>query len=573
MPRMPSRVLILAIPSFVVLILLIVHSVRSMERRRALAFWLSVFAYGVIRALGVKWVTSSIGASFPYEIHQPLAAIAGVPLQEIAGWAIVSYLGWWLGSSLSSRLGAAERGKGGPLFLQIAWCSLFLGAISWAVETAAIAAGWWHWTVSASHAILGRVPWIGLVDWFFVGADFVLPFAVITAPALRGRRQRFLSLLIFPLHFGAHLFVRPLAEWFPVPLFHLAHWVVLGLLLFLAMRSDIHDQPFREAGRSRYLPLVALAIILADIAAVALFVIGDASLLASIGPASVIALFSILPAAGWIAGGVAAVGSIASASWLLALVPLFVATLLAFGRRSKRWFPGVAVAILAVAALWLHLSSARAEKTLTDTLDRALRARDRGDLRSAEIDLLTLIRRQPSSYTPHALLAEIYYRTGRIDEAVPLFERAVSLKADHVDGHRTLAVIAMQRGANSDAARHIENGLRVRPSDLELLHLRNVLQSRTDEPVLARAEAIGPSALEGLAALSFEVNDVDGSIRILSRGARRWPAHRPFHQLRARITWSRGDAAATRAVAREWLAAIPADPEAAKLAAALDHSP
>ena len=88
---MQPRVLILALPSLVVLALLVWHSWRSLPRRRAVAFWVSVAVYGVLRGMAVAWVTrEGLGAPLPYQIRDPLLSVFGVSLQEVAGWAIVA---------------------------------------------------------------------------------------------------------------------------------------------------------------------------------------------------------------------------------------------------------------------------------------------------------------------------------------------------------------------------------------------------------------------------------------------------------------------------------------------------
>src|SRR5262245_6235885 len=102
---MDARVVLLTVPSLAVLVLLIAHSLRALPRPRAIAFWISVLAYGLARGLALRFVMAhGGGTSFPYVIKNPLFPVLGVPLQELAGWAIVSYLAWWLGSRLSRRV-------------------------------------------------------------------------------------------------------------------------------------------------------------------------------------------------------------------------------------------------------------------------------------------------------------------------------------------------------------------------------------------------------------------------------------------------------------------------------------
>jgi hypothetical protein len=228
-----NRVALLTVPSLAILGLLVTHSFVTLPRSRAVAFWSSVVGYGILRGLALRWVIDhGLGASFPYTIRNPLFPVFGVPAQEIMGWAIVTYIGWWLGARFSRYL-----------FAQIAWACLFLGTISWAVESAAVAIGWWRWSVPVTQSVFVNVPFIGIVDWLFVGIDFLLPFATLTAPELRGR-FRFVTLLAFPIHFGAHAFVGNTSEIIPIPAYHMVHWVLIAALLWLAMRSRPSICPF-----------------------------------------------------------------------------------------------------------------------------------------------------------------------------------------------------------------------------------------------------------------------------------------------------------------------------------------
>lgn len=512
---MEPRVLILALPSLAVLAVLIWHSWRSLPRRRAAAFWVSVAVYGVLRGMAVAWVTrEGLGASLPYRIRDPLLSVFGVSLQEVAGWAIVAYLAWWLGE----RFARQER-KGPRLFLQVAWGCLFLGAISWAVEAAAIAAGWWHWTVPAGSGMLLRVPWIGLVDWFFVGTDFLLPFLVLTAPALAGRPVRFLALLLFPLHMAAHLWL---------PGLDAAHWLLLGLVLWLALRSPVEDAAF--SGES-LLPAMGLGIVLLDAALVELFLVKRPELLASLGPATAVALQALRPGIGSGLAAGAVVGSLALPPLLLSALPGFSVLVLRFGRRN-RWAASALMAALAALALVTHGRAGKAEEDLKRRLDEALLARDRGDLSMAMRELSELSREHPDSHVPLALLGEIQYRTGRLDEARASYEEAVEIKQDFVEGYRYLAVIHLQRGRRDAAAEAAAQGLAVAPGDLELRYL----QGRKIGELWPEIEAGGPAAAKALAGLAWEVGDAPGAVEALDRGIARWPEDGELRSLRARLS-------------------------------------
>jgi tetratricopeptide (TPR) repeat protein len=511
---MQPRVLILALPSLVVLALLVWHSWRSLPRRRAVAFWVSVAVYGVLRGVAVAWVTrEGLGASLPYRIREPLLSVFGVSLQEVAGWAIVAYLAWWLGERF-----ARQEKKGPRLFLQAAWGCLFLGAISWAVETAAIAAGWWYWTVPAGSEMLLRVPWIGLVDWFFVGTDFLLPFLVLTAPALASRPVRFPALLLFPLHMAAHLWL---------PGLDAAHWLLLGLVLWLALRSPVQDEAFAGG----LLPAAALGLVLLDVALVELLLVERPVLLASVVPAAAVALQALSPGVGSGLAAGAVVGALALPPLLLSAIPGISVLVLRFGRRN-RWAAPVLMAALAALALVMHGRTGKAEEDLKRRLDEALLARDRGDLTAATKELSELSRDHPDSHVPLALLGEIQYRTGRLEEARASYEEAVEIKQDFVEGYRYLAVIHRQRGRRDAAAESAARGLAVAPGDLELRYL----QGHPIGELWPEVEAKGPAAAKALAGLAYEVGDASGAIEILDRGIARWPEDGEMRSLRGRVS-------------------------------------
>jgi hypothetical protein len=514
-PRLPA----LAFPSFVILGLLAVHSARSLPRARAAAFWASAAAYGIARGIALRWVTETgLQASFPYRIHRPLLTVFGVSLQEVAGWMIVLYLGWWLGFRLSQAL-----------FHQVAWACLFLGAVSWAVETTAVAAGWWHWTVPLSGGLLGAVPWIGLVDWFFVGTDFLLPFLALSAPSLRGRSARFLSLLLFPLHFASHLAVEPLSGAFPVPGLHLCHWALLGLLLWLAARSKAVDPAFSGNG---WLPVAGLAILLVDAALVPAVLLGRPGLAVAVVPVAVVALLSLGPRWGRGAGLVGALGGFWNPSLWLAAVPVLAAAVLGWERRHPRWSPRILIGLLLLTAFGVHSAAVRRDAGLKRRLDVAISARDRGDLATAEAELGAAAREFPGSHVPLALLGEIEYRTNRLADARARYEAAVAVKQDFLEGYRHLAVIDLQRGSRAKAAESARRGLEIEPGDLELRYLKMRAEGRPPGGLWAEADS---AQLETLAGLAFEVGDAAGAAEALDSGIARWPERSSLRDLRAKL--------------------------------------
>lgn len=575
---MDERSYFLTLPSLVVLAALVLHSLRALPRWRALAFWVSVTAYGLARGIGVRIVTGKgLGAQVPYVIHRPLLTVQGVSIQEVVGWAIVSYLAWWLGDRF---VRGATRDEGSRVFPQITWACLSLGAIGLAIERAAVAAGWWHWTVPFSGGPFLEVPLIGIVDWAFVGLDFLLPFVVLSASAFRRSPARFLTLAVFPVHFASHALTERVADWFPVPVFHLVHWSFTGILLWLALRSSAEDAAFgplriaagpvpgrttRPAMRfAELLPLVALAAVLVDVAFVETARLWKPELLSTLVPTVALTVASFSRTAGIVAGIGAAVLSPFAPPLLPAAAPSAVAWLLGAGRRIQRLAALPILSALAGVALTLHASAARREGALRAALDAALEARDAGDQGRAVALLGAVCGEPPESHAACAILGEIQYRTGRLDEARAAFERAVRLKPDFLKGHRYLAVIALARAEVGAARAAADRGLAIAPDDLELGYLQRRAAGLPAEVVWRRASDSGPKAMLVVAALAFEVGDTEGAAEGLDRGLALWPGEPSLYDSRIRIALSRNDRETARRIAEAWQAHLPGDAGAAE---------
>ena len=463
---MDTRILALAVPSAVILAALVWHSAAALPRRQAAGFWISVVVYGVLRGLGVRFVTTSIGASFPYEIRNPMLSVGGVSAQEVAGWAVVAYLALWIGARRKT------------LFAQVVWASLFLGSIAWAIEAAAIAARWWHWTVPTASRVFMNVPAIGIVDWFFVGIDFVWPFAAF---ATRWR-WRWLTLAAFPIHFGGHLL--------PGIWLHVIHWMLVLIVAWLALRSDAPQARFADV-RS-WIPTAGLAVIVVDVAMVQTLMAGRPELVRSIIPVVIL----------WLAG---------------------------LRRVSTAWLPRHPLAVMLAIALFavmLHWQSHRDREDMTKRLDAAIAERDRGNLTSARRQLDAIARDHPTSYAALAFSGEIDYRSGQLDAARGKFARAVGIKQDFTRGYRFLAVIDRQTDRQSEWAKR---GLEIDPNDIQLRYLAG-------EDILSRIDSAEVAA--GMAALAYEVGDGAGAARIVEAGLARWPDDARLRRIKMKISAS-----------------------------------
>jgi len=533
-----ARLFILTVPSLVVLGLLFVHSLRAMKPVRAAAFWCTVATYGVLRGLALRFVVEhGLGGSFPYAIRDPLLTVIGVPAQEIAGWAIVAYLSWWLGARFSKHL-----------FAQVAWACVFLGAIAWAIEAAAVAAGWWTWSVPVSRPEFLNVPAIAIVDWAFVGIDFLLPFAVLTAPGLKSTRFRWLALLAFPVHFGAHLF--------PSVVLDAAHWILVAVILWLAMRSETTDEPFARHDR---LAWIGLSMVLGVAALVELIVARQPRLLLSQVPALAVVVQTLHPATGYVVGAVAGV-----IGTVIAVIPAAAAAVLTLGRRYRAWMPPLVIAVLGIGAYRLHIAGSEGQAELTRGLDAAIAARDHGDLDAARAQLAALVTEFPGSHVPAALLGEIDYRGERLDAARDDFLRAVRIKQDYVRGYRFLSVIDLRQGRLESASTFAERGLAIDAADPELNYLAAHASGRAFE-----ASPKEPAQAQTLAAIAFEVGDAAGAADVLDRGIVLWPGERSFYPSRVNVALKAGDRDGARRVLAAWRLRFPQDAEAAHLARGL----
>ena len=506
---MDQRLLVLALPSALMLVALVCHSLGALPRRRAALFWLSVAAYGVLRGLGVRAVTNAIGASFPNEIRDPLLAVGGVSAQEIAGWAVVAYLAWWIGERF------ALRATSPSLFLGLAWSSLFLGAIAWAVEAAAIGARWWHWTVPTASRVFLNVPAIGIVDWFFVAIDFLVPFVVLTTPSLARARWRFLTLLLFPVHFAGHLL--------PGVWLHVVHWALVLLMAGLALRVDAADRSFAPV--RPWIPSATFALMIVDLVLVDLFLVRRPHLLQSLAPAVTIWLAAVHPVSAAAAAGAALLAAVQLPSMLVAAAAASGgALLLWFQRRRMVVIP---LLLLALFAVGFHRTTAAARADLTTRLDLAMAERDRGNLDSALVLFDTIAHDHPTSYVPLAMGGEIDYRRGSLDRAHDKLARAVETKQDFTRGYRLLAAIDRQRGRPSEALGWARRGLEVAPDDLQLRFLAG-----HD----VRAGIDTPQAAAGMIALAYEVGELARAQQIAQDAVTRWPADPRLSRLAARLS-------------------------------------
>jgi hypothetical protein len=126
-------------------------------------------------------------------------------------------------------------------------------------------------------------------------------------------------------------------------------------------------------------------------------------------------------------------------------------------------------------------------------------------------------------------------------------------------------VIALARG-RCRAPRSATRRDGVAPTDAGLLYLAGTarIEGRTGdgpaEPVWTRAAEAGPEDLKRIAALAFEVGDVEGAADALERGIARWPGDSSLYDLRIRVAIAGDDREGARRVAASWREHVPNDP-------------
>jgi hypothetical protein len=408
--------LLLAIPATGILGLLLEYIRRNRGLNTAAAFALVCAGYGLARGAWVASISESHNVPMPYRMAGSVRIGAVSPV-EIAGWMLAAALAWTAGAAIVRLFGG--RAGSEPPFRIAFTGALILAALSLAVETAAIAAGWWSWSFPPPPDVLMRVPKIALVDWAFVAFDFLLPFLLFTRPAKT--LDRVLALSLFPFHFASHLYLIPPFPALPLSLFHLSHY---GIPLWVFWRavgeSSLPAGPQREWG----FVVPGLS---------ALLVAGDTSLAVGLAKGTRSLVF-VLP--------LAAVG-------LLALV--------APGRRDAPAAPAPP------RALWSGL----------------LRASGVGVVLALLVFVQLPAIRRRDGYAKNVVDGVEKLNAGDTAAAQTLLREAVTLRPDKAEPHLLLALALVRLGRKDEAARELNEALRIKPALAEFDEAKEVKSGLT----------------------------------------------------------------------------------------------
>lgn len=293
------RTALLFLPSTLVVLLLVWHSLKTRGARETWTFFLFGLLFGVLRGNIIWWITTvHFGGRFPYVFTNRVFGFWHDSLQADIGWILTLYLGYTFAERILARVSGRER----SLTHTLALAALFAVCLAWGVESTAIALGWWGWNLGTETRLLAiDVPMAGIAAWFSVPIDFLLSYLLWLRMTTRWRGRAWLSLTVFPLHMLVHLSNDRISALLPLTPFNLWYWITAIVVLIAPLAGAPSMQPSRAPGKPAVrswidvVPGVAIAIVLLVLAVADLFVARKPLLLVSLVPLAVFSLFALCP--------------------------------------------------------------------------------------------------------------------------------------------------------------------------------------------------------------------------------------------------------------------------------------
>lgn len=479
-PRFPMdpSFLLLTLPSGLVLLALLWHSWTTRGRGPTLTLLGAVVAYGASRSLVIRWISRErLGSPHPYLMNRPVVSFYGVSVQEVVGWALAVLVAFFLCDRLWRRLGRTPTPH-----RMAGLAALVLAALCLAVETAAINASWWTWTLALPVGVL-RVPPVALLDWGFVAFDFLLPYLLLTTPAPIVVRA--VGVALFPLHMLGHTLLTPLPE--PLPLAG-NDFVHVGIAAYVLLRAvgETGVGAVPETAERPRLPIPALAALLVATAAALASPLRTGKLLG-----------------------------------LLASVPLVLLALLSLPRRPLRMppgsRPGLARAVVLLGAVvvlvFVRIPASRRQTAFVREVTRGVSLLNTRDVAGAEQAFRLALGSRPDQAGGRTLLAVALLRQGRREEARRELESALAAHPTARDPLILLATLDLQDGRFAEASRRAALGRRVFPDRPEFVYQTALAEGRAGPGRPAVAEAIevarrgGAEPIRALATLAHGFGD------------------------------------------------------------------
>lgn len=442
-------------------LLLLAHSWRARGPRFTAALGIGALAFGFVRPAAVRWITVDLaGATPPYEFPATSSAILGGAPLEAMGWLFAAALGVFLGARLAART-AKER----HLPSEVAWASLVLGAVSYAVESAAAPAGLWSWNISASNRFFHDVPGVAVLDWLTVGPDLVLPLLLLAPGRPKGiGRARFLSLLVFPVHMAAHAgdaLALPLAGVTPSRLWHAATLVACAAAPFVAPRLVRQEGGGAAPDRSLLPDLAALLLLGATSWVHAALVIDPNAALVTALPLAILATLARFSFPALVLAALGAATLFGGARFVPNAIPLVFAALARGSLRCGVVAIG-AVALLVAAALAIAWLDAR-HRTAVDAIRRADATYAAGDHARALALLDDALAAEPRNAVALHKRGLVLFGQKRVSEARVAFEQAMAESPTDTNMLRSTAIFFKTVGDPERAKALNERAGRLRP--------------------------------------------------------------------------------------------------------------
>lgn len=219
------KTLLLFVPSTLAVAGLVWHAWRYRGRRIALTYFPAAFLFGLVRGGVIHWIAVDVqGGVMPYVFANPVLQIFSSSLQAVIGWVFAIYVSWWLAERALERIPRLR----GDLMATVGLASVGMAAVAYAVEAGAASAGWWLWSVPTRNRFFVGVPAVGIVEWFAVGFEFLIPYLLTVCSPYRGRVWPHALWGLYLFHLFLHLFSDPVSDALPTQPF--AVWHVVSLL-------------------------------------------------------------------------------------------------------------------------------------------------------------------------------------------------------------------------------------------------------------------------------------------------------------------------------------------------------
>ncbi|MEQ8764756.1 MAG: tetratricopeptide repeat protein [Planctomycetota bacterium] len=549
-----QRSLLLLLPSLSGLVLILIHSLRHRGRAVTISFFVFGALYGVLRDAFIQdAMIDDRDLRMPYEFALPVLRLGDASIQAVIGWLFSIYTSWSIAEAIVRRF--EPKNEEPRLFPVLAIACIANAAIGYAVEVAAAAANWWWWNISVKNPFTLDVPVAGVIAWFSVPFDFLLPFLLTFGDRNRVRWWGLLAAAAFPIHIKwTHGDLELGYQTLKVPFFTTFHLLMILTLLLGMVVAPLKTRGLRRQG-GQWGPLLLAGTVIGITAFMQVTRGGPLLLISQIPIVGLVAAGFLpfpIPVVALVSAGCSILalltGSDAAAVW--ALLPIAYLAILdrTFRSEAAAWKNAVAIVSLIVVGLafafCMHsnglelqatkrfnqaqklTSTVQAEKAMRQAialcphkdefymvLARSLQAR--GDLTGAEALYRELTERIPGAELAHVQLGNVLVQRAEsappgerpplLRDAKEHFEWAVKVRPKHPQPHLALGRFLMTTG-KSDSKRETARS-----------HLESALELASEEKDNETARKVAAESLRLLALLEQEAGHLEKAASYLDR--------------------------------------------------------